>query len=291
MILRPADRQQVQACLRVANAHRVAVYPISTGRNWGYGSRVPAADGSVLLDLGRMNRIVDFSEDLAYVTVEPGVTQQQLFDFLRDNRSRLWMDATGARPDCSLIGNTMERGFGHTPYGDHFAHVCGFEVVLPDGECIETGFSRFAQASTGPLYRWGLGPTLDGLFTQSNFGIVTRMSIWLMPAPEHFEAFFFRCDDDSGLGDVLDALAAAAAERNAAERRAHRQRLQGAERHRAVSVGPHRRHDAARARAHVRPSQEAAFRRVERVGRAVWHPRTGPRSEAADASGAPRQGG
>jgi 4-cresol dehydrogenase (hydroxylating) len=206
LILRPADRQQVQACLRVANAHRVPVYPISTGRNWGYGSRVPAADGSVLLDLSRMNRIVDFSEDLAYVTVEPGVTQQQLFDFLRDNRSRLWMDATGARPDCSLIGNTLERGFGHTPYGDHFAHVCGFEVVMPDGECIETGFSRFAQTSTGPLYRWGLGPTLDGLFTQSNFGIVTRMSIWLMPAPEHFEAFFFRCDDDSGLGDVLDAL-------------------------------------------------------------------------------------
>ena len=206
LILRPADRQQVQACLRIANANRVPVYPISTGRNWGYGSRVPAADGSALLDLGRMNRIVDFNEDLAYVTVEPGVTQQQLFDFLRANHSRLWMDATGARPDSSLIGNTMERGFGHTPYGDHFAHVCGFEVVLPDGECIETGFSRFAQTSTGPLYRWGLGPTLDGLFTQSNFGIVTRMSIWLMPAPEHFEAFFFRCDDDSGLGALLDAL-------------------------------------------------------------------------------------
>src|SRR5262245_14835693 len=140
LIVRPGDRQQVQACLRVANANRVPVYPISTGQNWGYGSRVPSADGSVLLDLGRMNRIVDFNEDLAYVTVEPGVTQQQLFDFLRDNRSHLWMDATGARPDSSLIGNTMERGFGHTPYGDHFAHVCGFEVVLPDGECIETGF-------------------------------------------------------------------------------------------------------------------------------------------------------
>src|SRR5262245_64786703 len=55
LIVRPADRQQVQACLRVANEIRVPVYPISTGRNWGYGSRVPAVDGSVLLDLGRMN--------------------------------------------------------------------------------------------------------------------------------------------------------------------------------------------------------------------------------------------
>lgn len=51
---------------------RVPVYPTSRGRSWGFGSRVPAADGCVLLDLGRMNRIVGFDERLAYVTVEPG---------------------------------------------------------------------------------------------------------------------------------------------------------------------------------------------------------------------------
>ena len=64
--------------MRIANRWKVAVYPISSGRNWGYGSRVPAADGCVLLDLGRMNQIVDFNEELGYVTVEPGVTQAQL---------------------------------------------------------------------------------------------------------------------------------------------------------------------------------------------------------------------
>jgi 4-cresol dehydrogenase (hydroxylating) flavoprotein subunit len=206
LIVRPADRQQVQECLRVAHRHRIPIYPVSSGKNWGYGSKVPATDGNVILDLGRMNRIVDFNETLAYVTVEPGVTQQQLYEFLQAHGSRLWMDATGSSPTCSLIGNTMERGFGHTPYGDHFANVCGFEVVLPTGDCIETGFGRFRNASTGPLYRWGVGPTVDGLFTQSNFGIVTRMTIWLMPAPDHFEAFFFRCDDEHGLGAVIDAL-------------------------------------------------------------------------------------
>jgi 4-cresol dehydrogenase (hydroxylating) len=167
---------------------------------------VPASDRNVLLDLSRMNRIVDFNEDLAYVTVEPGVTQRQLHEFLMARGSRLWMDATASSPDCSLIGNVMERGFGHTPYGDHFAHVCGFEVVLPTGECIDTGFSRFNNAATGPVYRWGLGPTLDGLFSQSNFGIVTRLTIWLMPAPDHFEAFFFRCTDAGALAGVIDAL-------------------------------------------------------------------------------------
>jgi 4-cresol dehydrogenase (hydroxylating) flavoprotein subunit len=206
LVVRPADRDEVQACLRVAGQHRVAVYPVSSGRNWGYGSRVPASDANVLLDLGRMDRIVDFSESLAYVTVEPGVTQRQLHQFLRAQGSQLWMDATGSSPDCSLIGNVMERGFGHTPYGDHFAHICGLEVVLANGTCIETGFGRFPGTATTPVYRWGVGPTLDGLFAQSNFGVVTRMTIWLMPAPEHFEAFFFRCDDDGGLGDAIDTL-------------------------------------------------------------------------------------
>src|SRR5205823_2405790 len=159
-----------------------------------------------LLDLARLNRIIDFDEELAYVTIEPGVTQRQLHEFLRGRGSRLWMDATGASPDCSIVGNTMERGFGHTPMGDHCGNACGFEVVLPTGDCIETGFSRFAGAKAGPLHRYGVGPSLDGLFAQSNFGIVTRMSVWLMPAPEKFQAFFFVCGDERGLAAVVDAL-------------------------------------------------------------------------------------
>jgi 4-cresol dehydrogenase (hydroxylating) len=205
-IVRPANRSEVQECLRIATRWQMPVYPISGGKNWGYGSRMPASDGCTLLDLGRMNRIVDFSEELAYVTVEPGVTQAQLFAFLQERRSSLWMDSTGASPHCSLIGNTVDRGFGHTPYGDHFDHVCGLEVVLPDGSAIETGFARFPSAKAAPLYRWGVGPALDGLFSQSNFGIVTRMTLWLMPAPEYFQAYYFRCETEEGLCGLIDAL-------------------------------------------------------------------------------------
>ncbi|MDE3168096.1 MAG: FAD-binding oxidoreductase [Acidobacteriota bacterium] len=205
-ILRPGSRHDVERILRIANQWRVPVYPVSGGRNWGYGSRVPSADHCVLVDLSRMNRILDFDENLAYITVEPGVTQQQAFDFLRQRGSGLWMDSTGAGPDTSLIGNAVERGFGHTPYGDHFSHVCGLEVVLPTGQTLETGFSRFEGSRSGPLHRWGVGPSIDGLFTQSNFGIVTRMTLWLMPAPEYFQAYFFRCDSAEGLGPLIDAL-------------------------------------------------------------------------------------
>lgn len=204
-ILRPATRDEVQACVRVANRRRIPIYPISTGKNWGYGSRAPVRDG-VLLDLGRMNRILAFDEDLAYVTLEPGVTQRQLYAFLCERQSRLWMDATGASPDCSIIGNTLERGFGHTPMGDHCGNACGLEVVLPTGECIETGFLQFPGAAAGPLSKWGVGPSLDGLFSQSNLGIVTRMTVWLMPAPEHFEAFFFLSTAPDGLGAIVESL-------------------------------------------------------------------------------------
>lgn len=204
-VIRPANRDEVQQAVRIANRFGVPVYPVASGKNWGYGSRAPVHDG-VLLDLSRLNRIVAFDEDLANVTLEPGVTQRQLHEFLRERGSKLWMDSTGASPDCSIVGNTMERGFGHTPLGDHAGNACGFEVVLPSGECIETGFSRFEGSKTGPLSRWGVGPSLDGLFSQSNFGIVTRMSVWLMPAPEHFEAFFFVCKQEDGLAAIVDAL-------------------------------------------------------------------------------------
>ena len=205
-ILRPGTEAEVQECVRIANESGSALYPIGSGKNWGYGSRVPPADACALLDLSRLDRILDFNEQLGYVTVEPGVTQGRLYTFLKERASRLWMDATGSSPDCSLIGNAMERGFGHTPHGDHFSYVCGLRVILPTGEIIDTGSARFDGSLTAPLSRWGLGPSLDGLFSQSNLGIVTRMSIWLMPEPDVFEAFFFRSESPDGLPPLIDAL-------------------------------------------------------------------------------------
>ncbi len=206
MIVRPETREQLQECVRAANQRQIAIYPVSTGKNWGYGSSVPTADECVLVDLSRINRILDFNERLGYVTVEPGVTQRQLYRFLQDKGSKLWMDATGSSPDCSIIGNTLERGFGHTVYGDHFANVCGLEVVLPTGELLETGFGGLPGANATDVYRWGAGPSLDGLFSQSNFGIVTRMTIWLMPTPEYFQAYFFQSSEDDSIAAFIEAL-------------------------------------------------------------------------------------
>ncbi|HKC24069.1 MAG TPA: FAD-binding protein, partial [Thermoanaerobaculia bacterium] len=205
-IVRPADVVEVQACMRIANEHRAPVYPVSRGRNWGLGSRVPVSTGCALLDLGRLDRIVDYDERLATITVQPGVTFQRVHDFLRERKSRLFAAVTGGPPDGSLVGNALERGEGSGPYGDRAAHVCGLEVVLPSGDVIRTGFARFANATTARLSRVGVGPSLDGLFIQSNLGIVTELTVWLQPRPEYLETFVLAVDDTPALAAAVDAI-------------------------------------------------------------------------------------
>ena len=116
------------------------------------------------------------------------------------------MDSTGAGPEASLVGNALDRGFGHTRYGDHFQTFCGLQIVLADGRVLDTGFGHFKEARARWVFRYGIGPFLDGIFSQSNFGIVTRMGLWLMPEPETFRAFFFSTPDDSKISDLVDRL-------------------------------------------------------------------------------------
>ncbi|MFM7279078.1 MAG: FAD-dependent oxidoreductase, partial [Microcystis aeruginosa] len=205
-IIRPGNRQEVQESLKIANRYQTPVYPISTGKNWGYGSRVPSCTGSVLMDLSRLNQILDYNETLAYVTIEAGVTQRQLYDFLQKNGNKLLMSVTGSTPDSSIIGNILERGEAKGLLGDRFNHVCGMEVVLPTGECVHTGFNRFENSQIGAVNRWGVGPYFDGIFTQSNLGIVTKMTFWLTPYPQYFQAFFYSIDQENKLELLIDKL-------------------------------------------------------------------------------------
>jgi len=188
-ILLPDSVEEVQDVVNIARAYKIPLYTVSKGKNWGYGSACPVQDNNVVVDLKRMNRIFEVNTELAYAVVEPGVTQGQLYQYLQSNRIPLWMDSTGAPSDSSLVGNTLERGFGHSPYGDHFLSACGMEVVLADGRILKTGFGHYDNAKAWNVFKWGLGPYLDGLFTQSNYGIVTKMGFWLMPKPHDF-AFF-----------------------------------------------------------------------------------------------------
>ncbi len=205
-VVRPAGAGEVAQLVRIAAAHRLAVYPLSTGKNWGYGDACAVGAGQVILDLSRMNRIVHVDAELAYAVIEPGVTQRQLSDFLRDNGYPLWADCTGAGPDTSYVGNIMERGFGHSPYGNRLQHVAGMQVVLASGELLDTGFGHYRQARATHLFPYGVGPFLDGLFTQSNMGIVTRLGIWLMPQAACVNHFLCSVPAHGDIAAVVDAL-------------------------------------------------------------------------------------
>jgi FAD binding domain len=207
-IVRPGSRSEVQDVIRIANQYGIPIYPVSCGKNWGYGSGVPVCD-SCVVDLSRMNRIVDFDEDLAYATIEPGVTMESLHQFLQSRGSNLMLSVTGSAPDTSIIGNVVERGVAVGPYGYRFQHVCALEVVLPTGECVNTGFAAYKNAASAKTSKYGVGPTLDGLFSQSNLGVVTQMTVWLRPQPAHFQTVFAVADEHQleGLMDELRALA------------------------------------------------------------------------------------
>ena len=92
------------------------------------------------------------------------------------------------------------------PYGEDFMAPCGMEVVLADGELMRTGMGAMAGNKAWHLYKRGLGPVLDPLFIQSNFGIVTRMGYWLMPEPETFTPLLLAVPRDDELGPGVDIL-------------------------------------------------------------------------------------
>ncbi|HEY0587547.1 MAG TPA: FAD-dependent oxidoreductase, partial [Pseudoduganella sp.] len=205
-VLRPLSHGEVVAVVRCASEFKVPLYPLSTGRNWGYGDANPSGEGQVIVDLGGMRRILELDAELAYAVIEPGVTQAQLAGYLAEHGLPLWMDCTGAGPDTSLIGNILERGFGHTPYGNRLLHVAGMRLVLANGDTLETGFSHFARTTAAHLYPYGVGPWLDGLFTQSNFGIVTSLGFWLMPQTEVVSHLVASVPQFEGIAAVVDAL-------------------------------------------------------------------------------------
>lgn len=207
--LRPASRDQVGPLLAIASRYRVPIYPSSCGKSWGLGSRTPPRD-AVLLDLGDLTRISNFNERLGSIEVEPGVTFAQLYDFLKAARSRFFLNVTGSSPHSSVLANAIERGDGAGPYGERFAHVCNLEVTLATGEVLRTGFGNFqggAKSGLAAAHRWGVGPSLDGLFSQSNLGVVTRLCLWLRPLPRSLHVLRFGLENPARLGKLCDALA------------------------------------------------------------------------------------
>ncbi len=202
----PKNTDETQIVVQLAHHYKIPLYPLSRGLNWGYGSRLPVKDQQVILDLSLMKAIRSVNEEFAYAIIEPGVTQQQLYEYLAANAPTLMMDASGAGPHVSLIGNYLERGFGFSPLAERAEGILHIEAVLADGRKIETSPPLFHDAKAKYLYKWGVGPSILSLFGQSNFVIVTAMAIKLMKKPETILTSFFYFKDSVQLTKATDAI-------------------------------------------------------------------------------------
>ncbi len=205
-VLCPKSVEQIQAILKICNKYKIPVWTFSTGKNLGYGTAMPARRGTVLMDLRRMNKIIEVNAELGYALLEPGVTYQMLYDYLKEHKIPLWMSCPAPSAIVSPVGNTMDRGVGYTPYGEHFLFQCGMEVVLADGQVLRTGMGGIENSNSWQVFKWGYGPYLDGIFTQSNYGICTKLGIWLMPAPPAYKPFCLSFPDESDIVDIVETL-------------------------------------------------------------------------------------
>jgi 4-cresol dehydrogenase (hydroxylating) flavoprotein subunit len=201
----PASAEEVQAIVRLANEHKTPLWPVSRGKNLGYGSAAPRMPGSIVLDLSRMMKVHELNTELAYCVIEPGVSFFDLYEHIQREKAPLWMSVPG-NAWGSVLGNALDHGMGYTPYGQHAKNLCGLEVVLPDGALIHTGMGAMEGNHSFHLFPLSFGPDWTQMFTQSNMGVVTKAGLWLQPAPESSLQLTWDIPEEQDIGWVIDTV-------------------------------------------------------------------------------------
>ncbi|WP_427967739.1 FAD-binding protein [Altererythrobacter sp.] len=201
----PSSTEEIQAIVRLANEYKTPLWPVSRGKNLGYGTAAPRMAGSIVLDLSRMNKVESFDSQLAYAVIQPGVSYFDMYEHLQRNNSRLWMSVPG-NGWGSVLGNALDHGIGYTPYGLHARNLCGLEVVLPSGEIMHTGMGAMEGAKAAHLFPLSFGPDWTQMFTQSNMGVVAKSGLWLQPEPEASVNLSISIPEEDDIGWVIDVI-------------------------------------------------------------------------------------
>ena len=204
-VVSPTTVEEIQEIVRIANRYGVPLWTIGQGRNNAYGGPAPRVNGSVVVNLRNMNRVLEINPELGYAVVEPGVRWFDLYEAIQEAGYPLMLSITDLGWG-SVVGNTLEHGLTYMPYGLDWSAQCGMEVILPSGELMRTGMGAMEGNSSWHVYKRGLGPTPDQMFMQSNLGIVTKMGLWLMPEPEVYMPFWLRAWREDDLPAIIDTL-------------------------------------------------------------------------------------
>ncbi|KAI8712964.1 putative 4-cresol dehydrogenase protein [Fusarium sp. LHS14.1] len=203
--LQPRSVAEVQSVLKIANDFKLPLWTFSQGKNFGYGGPAPIVNGSVALDLHRLNNIIKVDDDLCYAVVEPGVSFKDMYDYCVKNDLKVWPSGPSL-PWGSMIGNTLDRGMGFLPTGIHHQHIAGLEVLLADGELIRTGLFAINDSESAHVSKHSFGPSIEGLFIQSNLGIVTKMGMWLTPRPQSYMYCKLDMPERDDIKTIVDTL-------------------------------------------------------------------------------------
>jgi len=193
-VVMPGSTLEVQEIIRLAVQKKIPVVPMGGGLVLS-GLTVPLK-GGIVLDMKRMNRIIEISEKSHYAVVEAGTSQGMLDAYLRKHHPGLKHSLPDAPPSATIAGNIAIHGSGHLSQsegGFHSEMVTGLEVVLPTGELARFGSCSTVSSwfSRAPL------PDLVGLFLGWNgtTGVITKVGIKLYPRPKIHDVIVFMTED------------------------------------------------------------------------------------------------
>ncbi|MFW9896090.1 MAG: FAD-binding oxidoreductase [Candidatus Thorarchaeota archaeon] len=198
MIVRPETTEEVSDIVKVANKYKIRMVPRGGGADLVGGS---VTDEGILIDLTRMNKIIEINKDDYYIVVECGITWADLISQLLPTGYTTGVIGPGSGYSATIGGglSNSTAGAGSTKYG-LVPDIClGVEVVLPNpqGTIIRTGSAanKYAQ----PFCRYGVSPDFTGLFMGDvgTMGIKCKAFLRLFPDPPYkaARAYILKEDD------------------------------------------------------------------------------------------------
>ena len=196
----PLNTQEISSVLQYAHKNRIPVTPRGAGTNL-VGSTVPIK-GGILLDLSRMNRVLELDEDTMTLTVEPGILLQDVQAYV-EARGFFYPPDPGEKAS-SIGGNisTNAGGMRAVKYGVTRDYVRGLEVVLADGTVMQVGGKQVKDASGLSLKHLLIG-------SEGTLAVITKCLLRLLPKPETSVSVLVPYPDlDTGIQSVLAILRA-----------------------------------------------------------------------------------
>ena len=200
LVVLPGSREELIAVVRLLAAHDVPFVPRGAGTGLSGGAL--ADEGSVLLVLTRLNRILQIDADNALAIVEPGVVNARLSAAVKPHGLHYAPDPS-SQTACTIGGNVAENAGGPhcLKYGVTANHILALELLLADGSLVDVG-----SPGGEP---WG--PDLVGLFvgSEGNFGVATKITVRLTPLPRAVRTLLADFTSLRAAGEAVSAIIAA----------------------------------------------------------------------------------